>query len=113
MNDDKKGYKEWMHEALKSRSEINDLREEIQEQQVLLEHQDKIIRDLREPASHFSEVVSVSLAKNIIDVLETKCLAGCDPKYKNWDGFQNGNGTDVGKHIQRLINRAKRIIDKQ
>lgn len=60
MNDDKKGYKEWMHEALKSRSEINDLNEEIQEQQVLLEHQDKIIRELREQASHFSEVVSVS-----------------------------------------------------
>ena len=54
----------------------------------------------------------VKLAKSIVRVLEKRCLAGCLPQYKNWDGFQNGNGEDVGGEIEALILRAKKIIEK-
>ena len=38
--------------------------------------------------------------------LKVKSLRGCE--VKNWVGFQNGNGTDVGQDIERLIKRAER-----
>lgn len=37
---------------------------------------------------------------------KVKSLRGCE--VKNWVGFQNGNGTDVGQDIERLIKRAER-----
>ena len=52
----------------------------------------------------------ISLAKLIVKVLETKALAGV--KNKTWIGFENGNGTDVGHHIDSLIKNAKKIILK-
>jgi predicted Zn-dependent protease len=61
----------------------------------------------------FANVIGVSLAKDIVNILEIKCLAGCSEKHKTWQGFQNGNGTDVGKDIERLIRKAKRIIKQE
>ena len=46
----------------------------------------------------------ISLAKLVIDVLETKTL------HMSWDNFQNGNGTDIGHHFNHLIRRAKTIL---
>ena len=46
------------------------------------------------------------LACRLIQVLKVKSLRGCE--VKNWVGFQNGNGTDVGQDIERLIKRAER-----
>lgn len=46
------------------------------------------------------------LSSALIQVLKVKSLRGCE--VKNWLGFQNGNGTDVGQDIERLIKRAER-----
>lgn len=46
------------------------------------------------------------LSSALIMVLREKTLRGCI--VKNWLGFQNGNGTDVGKDIERLIKRAEK-----
>lgn len=46
------------------------------------------------------------VASTLIQVLKVKSLRGCE--VKNWVGFQNGNGTDVGQDIERLIKRAER-----
>ena len=46
------------------------------------------------------------LSSMLIQVLKVKSLRGCE--VKNWLGFQNGNGTDVGQDIERLIKRAER-----
>jgi len=58
MLDNEKTVREWMQEALKARSEIVDLNSEIEEQQNLLETQDKIIRDLKCISNAFADVVS-------------------------------------------------------
>lgn len=46
------------------------------------------------------------LSAALIQVLKVKSLRGCE--VKNWLGFENGNGTDVGQDIERLIKRAER-----
>ena len=46
------------------------------------------------------------LSSGVVMVLKNKALRGCDEK--SWIGFQNGNGTEVGKDIERLIKRAER-----
>ncbi len=46
------------------------------------------------------------LSSTLIQVLKVKSLRGCE--VKNWSGFQNGNGTDVGQDIERLIKKAER-----
>jgi hypothetical protein len=46
------------------------------------------------------------LSSTLIQVLKVKSLRGCE--VKNWLGFQNGNGTDIGQDIERLIKRAER-----
>lgn len=46
------------------------------------------------------------LSSALIMVLKVKALRGCT--VKNWLGFQNGNGTDIGKDIERLIKRAEK-----
>ena len=46
------------------------------------------------------------LSSGVIMVLKNKALRGCDEK--SWIGFQNGNRTEVGKDIERLIKRAER-----
>lgn len=53
-----------------------------------------------------------SLAQSVIDILDVKCRKGCDENHKKWDGFQNGNGTECGKDIERLIKKAKRELNK-
>ena len=48
------------------------------------------------------------LAKKVIEILDKKCRKGCtDP---TWVGFQNGNGSECGIDIERLIKQAKRLI---
>ena len=52
----------------------------------------------------------LSLCKSIIQTLDVKGRAGCiNP---SWEGFQNGNGTEVGKDIETLIRKAKRLEKK-
>lgn len=46
------------------------------------------------------------LSAALIMVLKIKALRGCI--LKSWLGFQNGNGTDIGKDIERLIKRAEK-----
>lgn len=46
------------------------------------------------------------LSAALIMVLKVKALSGCIEK--NWLGFQNGNGTDIGKDMERLIKRAEK-----
>ncbi len=48
-----------------------------------------------------------SLSSGVIMVLKNKALRGCDEK--SWIGFQNGNGTEVGKDVERLIKIAEKI----
>ena len=46
------------------------------------------------------------LAKMVVSILDLKAHNGCD--CENWDGFQNGNGEEVGKDINKLIKFAKK-----
>jgi hypothetical protein len=50
------------------------------------------------------------LAAEVVRVLDRRCKAGCTKP--DWYGFENGNGSEVGSEIERLINRAKRILKK-
>lgn len=53
-------------------------------------------------------VTEVPLAKTVIKVLDTKARAGCDDS--SWVGYSNGNGTEIGVDIERLIKQAKRLL---
>lgn len=54
----------------------------------------------------------LSLSKMVVDVLETKSYAGCHKR--NWYGYQDGNGVDIGEYFHRLIDKAKKnIINKK
>lgn len=52
-----------------------------------------------------------NLAKNVIKILDKKGRAGCINK--SWEGYCNGNGTEIGTDIERLIRQAKRILKIQ
>ena len=53
-------------------------------------------------------LAEVRLAKTVIKVLDVKARAGCnDP---SWVGYSNGNGTEIGVDIERLIEQAKRLL---
>ena len=56
------------------------------------------------------DTTAIKLAKKVIEVLDKKCRSGCEGDHYTWVGFQNGNGTECGVDIERLINQAKRII---
>lgn len=51
---------------------------------------------------------AVRLAKTVINVMDKKGKAGC--KEPTWIGIQNGNGTEIGVDIERMIKQAKRFI---
>jgi PIN domain nuclease of toxin-antitoxin system len=51
---------------------------------------------------------AVSLAELVIKILDEKAHKGCDEKV--WFGFQNGNGEEVGKDIERIIIKAKKFL---
>lgn len=53
-------------------------------------------------------IEAIGLAKNIIKILDNKCRKGCTNH--TWIGFQNGNGTECGVDIERLIKQAKRLL---
>lgn len=52
----------------------------------------------------------ITLAETIVKILDKKARAGCSNP--SWEGYQNGNGTEVGKDIEKLIRKAKRILFK-
>ena len=53
-------------------------------------------------------LAAVRLAETVIKVMDKKGKAGCnDP---TWIGFQNGNGTEIGVDIERMIKQAKRFL---
>ncbi|MBP6479197.1 MAG: hypothetical protein KA290_15875 [Chitinophagaceae bacterium] len=54
-------------------------------------------------------LAAVRLAEKVIEVLDKKCRNGCTGEHYTWDGFQNGNGTECGIDIERLIKQAKRL----
>ena len=56
----------------------------------------------------FIIAVNVRLAETVINVMDKKGKAGC--KDPTWIGFQNGNGTEIGVDIERLIKQAKRFL---
>lgn len=45
------------------------------------------------------------ISKRVVQVLKVKSLRGC--KSKNWEGFCNGLGEDVGEDIEELIRIAE------
>lgn len=51
---------------------------------------------------------AVRLAETVINVMDKKGEAGCNNP--TWIGFQNGNGTEIGVDIERLIKQAKRFL---
>ncbi|GAB3805545.1 hypothetical protein GCM10028819_39000 [Spirosoma humi] len=50
----------------------------------------------------------ISLALTVVEVLDKRCKNGSHKP--PWEGFHNENGVEVGSHIERLINKAKRIL---
>ena len=50
----------------------------------------------------------ISLALQVVEILDKRCKAGCSKP--DWTGYQNGNGVEVGRHIERLIRVAQRIL---
>lgn len=55
-------------------------------------------------------LAATKLAEMVVQVLDKKCRNGCSPNNYKWDGFQNGNGTECGVDIERLINKAKKFL---
>ena len=51
---------------------------------------------------------AVSLAELVVKILDEKAHKGCNDKV--WFGFQNGNGEEVGKDIERIIIKAKKFL---
>lgn len=51
---------------------------------------------------------AVSLAELVVKILDEKAHKGCDEKV--WFGFQNGNGEEVGKDIEKIIIKAKKFL---
>lgn len=62
------------------------------------------------PTDANSVLAAVCLAEKVIDVLDKKCRNGCTGEHYTWVGFQNGNGTECGVDIERLIRQAKRLL---
>lgn len=61
------------------------------------------------PTPTFDSIINAThLAKNIIKILDKKGRAGCNNQ--GWAGFENGNGTEIGVDIERLIKQAKRFL---
>lgn len=52
----------------------------------------------------------IKFAKEIIRVLDKKANKGC--KYKSWVGFQNGDGEEFGTEVEKIIAKAKKIINQ-
>lgn len=59
------------------------------------------------PIDYKSELES--LASRVIKILDIKAKRGC---IESWEGYQNGNGIEVGKDIEALIRKSKRILKK-
>jgi hypothetical protein len=57
----------------------------------------------------FMKTTETQLAKDIIRILKVKANRGCN--HQSWEGFQNGNGEDVGKDIDRLIRKAEKVLN--
>ena len=55
-------------------------------------------------------LAEVRLAQTIVKVLDVKARAGCSEP--SWIGYSNGNGTEIGVDIERLIKQAKRLLGK-
>lgn len=47
-------------------------------------------------------------AKEVIRILDKKANRGCSQQ--SWEGFENGNGEEIGTHIDKLIRKAKKIV---
>lgn len=52
-------------------------------------------------------IEAIGIAEKVIEILDKKCRRGCTNH--TWIGFQNGNGTECGVDIERLIKKAKQI----
>lgn len=50
------------------------------------------------------------LANEIIRVLDVKARRGVRKPEETWTGFENGEGIEIGRDIERLIKRAKAVI---
>ena len=50
------------------------------------------------------------LAKEIIRILDVKTRQGLRQPETAWIGFENGEGVEVGKDIERLIKKAKAVL---
>ena len=50
----------------------------------------------------------IGLAIAIVEVLDKRCKAGCHKP--PWTDFKNADGKDIGLDVERLIHKAKRIL---
>lgn len=51
------------------------------------------------------------LAKEIIRVLDVKARQGVRKPEETWTGFENGNGEEIGRDIEQLIAKAKKVTE--
>lgn len=50
------------------------------------------------------------LANEIIRVLDVKARQGVRKPEETWTDFENGDGVEIGRDVERLIKRAKAVI---
>ena len=50
----------------------------------------------------------IKFVESVLKTLDVKARKGCDEK--SWVGFQNGDGEEVGKDIERIISQAKKLL---
>lgn len=50
-------------------------------------------------------------ANRVYSIIGVKAISGCGNK--SWDGFCNGNGTDVGCNIDKLIVASKKLSQRE
>ena len=58
-----------------------------------------------------TKTFDVDFAEMVVSTLEEKALDGC--KSRSWSSFENGNGEEVGKSIDSLIEMAYMIINSR
>jgi hypothetical protein len=51
------------------------------------------------------------LLKEILYILDVKGKVGCDSD--KWEGLQNGKGQEIGKDIDKIIKKIKKVLNEQ
>lgn len=80
-----------------------------------LEQKHKLASDIMNYATkHCKNTINyqcLELAKDIIKILDQKARKGCTNP--SWIGYENGNGEEFGSDVEKLIDKAKKVLNTE